>query len=403
MCHFEINTILFLDHETARCLSLQVQPAIALVDDIIKVNVSAAKQHQPVTLLAELEERGQHFWSFGHYVTDGAGCLDLDTGVCQGGTYKGIEPMGLLWSMVPKHKPGIRLGKRDITTPYHIQLHLLDGHKSMDELKNISANDKHMNCILDSVNLERWYIRKDVQRIPVNDGCIRGMLFLPSGPGPFPGVIDLFGTFGGLTEFRAALLASRGIASLALAFFQYEDLPKTLADVQLDYFETAANWLSSHNSVIDGGVGVLGVSKGGNLALLMAEHFKQIKAVCAINACHFLSETPITYRGQTLPGFMPDMEHIEFSDEGIKLSKTYELAEVPEECIIKVEKSDAKYLLLFGEDDCNLRIPPSVGAHTTNFSIVHVCGEAACMSTVSHKRTLGREFSTSSILRLPED
>ena len=59
-------------------------------------------------------------------------------------------------------------------------------------------------------------------------------LFL--GDGPFPGVIDLFGTVGGLFEFRSALLASRGFASFSLPYFAFEDLPKTLEDVDFDYF-----------------------------------------------------------------------------------------------------------------------------------------------------------------------
>ena len=58
-----------------------------------------------------------------------------------------------------------------------------------------------------------------------------------SGAGPYPGVLDLFGTAGGLFEYRAALLASRGIASFALAYFDYEDLPKTMDAIDLNYFE----------------------------------------------------------------------------------------------------------------------------------------------------------------------
>ena len=49
---------------------------------------------------------------------------------------------------------------------------------------------------------------------------------LCKGEGPFPGVIDLFGTAGGLTEYRSALLASRGFASFAQAYFDYDDLEK---------------------------------------------------------------------------------------------------------------------------------------------------------------------------------
>ena len=57
-----------------------------------------------------------------------------------------------------------------------------------------------------------------------------------TGDGPFPAVIDLFGTVGGITEYRSALLASRGFASLALPYFLYKDLPKHLFDLNLDYF-----------------------------------------------------------------------------------------------------------------------------------------------------------------------
>ena len=46
----------------------------------------------------------------------------------------------------------------------------------------------------------------------------------------------MFGTAGGLITFRSALLASRGFAALALAYFDYDDLPSSM-DLQLEYFE----------------------------------------------------------------------------------------------------------------------------------------------------------------------
>lgn len=73
------------------------------------------------------------------------------------------------------------------------------------------------------------------------------MLF--SGEGPFPGIMDLFGGIGGLIEFRASLLAARGFAVLALAYFAYEDLPNLLQEVDLEYFEEAANLLLAHPKV----------------------------------------------------------------------------------------------------------------------------------------------------------
>ena len=71
-----------------------------------------------------------------------------------------------------------------------------------------------------------------------------------SGNGPFLGVVDLFGSAGGLLEYRSAQLASRGIASLALAFFAYDDLPKKLEEFDISYFEEAVEFLLKHEKVI---------------------------------------------------------------------------------------------------------------------------------------------------------
>lgn len=60
----------------------------------------------------------------------------------------------------------------------------------------------------------------------------------------------MFGFIGGLVEFRASLLASHGFAVLALAYFGYEDLPEKLQEIDLDYFEEAANFLLAHPKVL---------------------------------------------------------------------------------------------------------------------------------------------------------
>lgn len=62
-------------------------------------------------------------------------------------------------------------------------------------------------------------------------------------------MIDLFGDEGGLTEFRACLLASRGFATLALPYFGFEDLPRALTDLRLEYFEEAVDYLQKHPKV----------------------------------------------------------------------------------------------------------------------------------------------------------
>lgn len=53
------------------------------------------------------------------------------------------------------------------------------------------------------VELERHLMAPGVRRLPVREGRVRGTLYLPPGDGPFPGVIDMFGSVGGLMEFRS--------------------------------------------------------------------------------------------------------------------------------------------------------------------------------------------------------
>lgn len=59
----------------------------------------------------------------------------------------------------------------------------------------------------------------------------------------------MFGAAGGLVEYRASLLASRGILTLALAYFRYDDLPRSLDRFELEYFIEAAEWLYRHPKV----------------------------------------------------------------------------------------------------------------------------------------------------------
>ena len=59
----------------------------------------------------------------------------------------------------------------------------------------------------------------------------------------------MFGSAGGLLEFRAAQLASRGFMTLALPFFDYEDLPSDLKELNIDYFEDAVRFLITRDKV----------------------------------------------------------------------------------------------------------------------------------------------------------
>jgi len=91
------------------------------------------------------------------------------------------------------------------------------------------------------------------------------------------------GSGGGLawSQEAAALLASRGYAALALAYFGAEGLPPTLDRIPLEYFGTALEWLQAQPAIAADQVAAIGVSRGGELALLLGATFPEIRAVVA--------------------------------------------------------------------------------------------------------------------------
>jgi bile acid-CoA:amino acid N-acyltransferase len=60
----------------------------------------------------------------------------------------------------------------------------------------------------------------------------------------------MFGGAGGLMEHRAALFAARGFATLALAYFAYEDLQESMqTGFDIAYFDEAVQYLLSRQEV----------------------------------------------------------------------------------------------------------------------------------------------------------
>ena len=120
----------------------------------------------------------------------------------------------------------------------------------------------------------------ETTRQPIEEEGLVGTLFSPSESGPHPAVILLGGSEGGLMEGSAAVLASQGYAALALAYFGAPPLPSELIEVPLEYFAEAIAWLKVQSAVDPDRIAVMGVSKGGELALLLgATYPEDIKAV----------------------------------------------------------------------------------------------------------------------------
>ncbi|XP_029340188.1 acyl-coenzyme A thioesterase 1 isoform X4 [Mus caroli] len=270
--------------------TLSVEPAgRSCWDEPLSIAVRGLAPEQPVTLRSALrDEKGALFRAHARYRADAGGELDLARAPALGGSFSGLEPMGLLWAMEPD-RPFWRLVKRDVQTPFVVELEVLDGHEP-DGGQRL-ARAVH----------ERHFMAPGVRRVPVREGRVRATLFLPPESGPFPGIIDLLGVGGGLLEYRASLLAGKGFAVMALAYYNYDDLPKNMEAMRMEYFEEAMNYLRSHPEVKGPGIGLLGISKGGELGLAMASFLKGITAAVVINGSVAAVGNTIYYKDETIP------------------------------------------------------------------------------------------------------
>src|SRR6266545_1797198 len=168
----------------------------------------------------------------------------------------------------------------------------------------------------------------------------------PDGGRLVPGLLLLGGAEGGMHEDDAALLAAHGYAALALAYYGLPGLPATLQNIALEYFEAALTFLQRHPHVRGDRFAVMGASKGGEAALLVAATFPQVGAAVSVVGSGVITQgasqdvltgsfldilnTPAanwTYRGNPLPFLpfvvTPEMEHLVASRKPVALRMTF--------------------------------------------------------------------------------
>ncbi|KAM9290915.1 acyl-coenzyme A thioesterase 1-like [Morus bassanus] len=326
--------------------SVRLSPAVrSLFDEPLAIAVQGLGPRQQVMLRTSLrDETGELFQACARYQAGDDGELDLARcPALPGGSFSGLEPMGLLWALQPQ-KPFWRLVKRDVQSPFVLRLEVFEGHG--EPPGRLLAQAQH----------ERAFLRDGVRRVPVREGRIRATLFLPPGNGPFPGIIDLYGTGGGLPEYRACLLANYGFAVLALAYYSYEDLPKEMKEFHLEYFEEAVNYMLQHTQVKGPGIGLLGISKGGDLCISMASFLKGITATALINSSVANVGAVLRYKDVTIPPLGANVKHIKVNKSGVAdiVDVLNNPLEGPDhQSFIPLEKAECHFLFIVGQDDHN--------------------------------------------------
>jgi dienelactone hydrolase len=150
-----------------------------------------------------------------------------------------------------------------------------------------------------------------------------GAFFMkPDGDGPFPAIILLGGSEGGDSGARtkAPRFVAEGYAILGLPYYspawgdqpqQFPGLPRAFAEIPVDSAETAKDWLSARGDIRSDDIGIYGVSKGAEFALLAGSKIEGFAAIAAIVPSDVVWEgwgtgdgtrpSSFSWRGKALP------------------------------------------------------------------------------------------------------
>ncbi|RXN16736.1 acyl-coenzyme A thioesterase 1-like protein [Labeo rohita] len=327
-------------HYTTSGVNIRLLPSHKCsFEDPVHVTVSGLNPQQRVDLRSKLtDDTGRVFQASATYQADGSGQVDLNRDPSLGGSFTGVEPMGLFWAL-KSDTVACRFTLTDVTRPALFDIEVVSDDKVIAKV----TNERH--CLADGV-----------RRIPVTEGRIRGTLFMPPGKGPFPGILDTYVFRGGPFELRAALLAKRGFAVLALAFQGYQDLPKRADKFHLEYFEEGIDFLRQQPEVKDQKIGLVSISKSGDLALSMATFLPGISATVWINGCNANTLVPIYYKDICVPPLLFDVNRIKmtplgFADIGDAMNDPMSEEGLPS--VIPIERAPGSFMFIMSEADRN--------------------------------------------------
>lgn len=334
--------------------NLEIQPTDALIDAPVSIRLTGLLAEQQVTLCAEMANYLGCTWaSQATFVADQHGCVDVADQRPIAGTYEQPDAMGLFWSMTP-----IRGAEPEGIYPTSIaSLH-------------VRFTAEVNGSVIASGQVDRWLMAPNVSRTEVRDEGLVATLFRPRDSGTHPTVIVVGGSGGGLWEAPAALLASHGFVTLAFAYFGIDPLPPGLREIPLEYFGKGIRWLQRQEGVQPQPLGVLGQSRGGELALLLGATFPEIGAVVAYVPSGVLwmgiqlgdaARTQVvpawTFDGRPIP-FMRrgiDAAAVDWTHQPVALSPGYCAAlqdsEIVEHATIPVERSRGPILMISGQED----------------------------------------------------
>lgn len=329
-----------------------------LMGTFINIKLDNLPQNKNITLHAYRRNWEGLIYSFACFKTDSKEQIQLNKDKPISATYSGVDSLGIFWSM---------------TKPTYINEEL------PFEIKNLKLNTIYFQLevdgkIISNDELQLILETPDIYCEEIRNKDMAANFYYPKNKQNLPLIIMLGGSNGGIRQVddRAKIISSHGYAVLALGYFGMENLPKNLERIPVEYFFNSINWVKEKQFIDTNKIVILGFSKGGEAALLVASMRRDIKGAIAFvpsnvrwqgipNGPSFISKSSWTFNGKDLP-YLKCSIGFSFFWKFISNSKQIELREIfkpiitedksiIEPALIEVEKINGPVLLIAGKDD----------------------------------------------------
>jgi pimeloyl-ACP methyl ester carboxylesterase len=288
------------------------------------------------------------FWGYegwAAFVADPSGVVDTSNVAPTKGSYEGVDPDGLVWSMeLLDPTPG---------SGYDVDIEVTRGSGDVIEASFV-RHPMGLGSLIENFEGEDYSAKA----------------YRPDADGRFPTVVVLGGSEGGLPLFQAAWFATFGFVGVAVGYFGLPGLPSSLLEVDVQGVGRALDHIKTQPYVDPEKIVLWGGSRGSELALMAGSRLDGVRGVIveAPSGLRWASvhdpDAPAwTVDGAGLP-FMPydpkaSPEAVMGPDGKVAWATTkmfldnmaYATQEQTDAATIEVESIDGPVLLLAGGDD----------------------------------------------------
>ena len=234
---------------------LSVAPGVegALVDREDGIEVRGAPPGARVELHTQCTLGDERWDTTADFVADSHGRVDTAAVAPVAGDWSDVDPFGAYWSVDIEH-PLAGFGEE----PLHV-----------------TASASCDGTTEQASWLRAWSPPGTKETSWEGNGVV-GRLVRPARMHDCPAVVVLPGSGGGLGSLGIArLLAGHGMAALPIGFWNLPALPEAMLDIDVEVVAQAARHLRAQDHIPDHPVTVIGVSRGGELALLAGAHLPE--------------------------------------------------------------------------------------------------------------------------------